>query len=251
MKCQKYIARCYRVYQHERNENASFLSIFNGGGRPKWRFSNFPRFWKNSSALGSFNCIFENNSLKALFGQNMKKVKILKLSPDFWYLQTLALNTCQGNKKQTHSCVYCNKEDHMCANCPQVVTIRNCQKILTEKQLCFNCTSNNHKADSCRSGSCHNCQRKHHISICDHSRPNSGQFMTAQNKGLEQVIYPVVVNGVKCCALLDTGVGSSYTSSAILDHLGIRPIWEEFNVLRWCLGPLARSLESMAWPLAV
>ena len=69
MKCQKYIARCYRVYQHERNENASFLSIFNGGGRPKWRFSNFPRFWKNSSALGSFNCIFENNSLKALFGQ--------------------------------------------------------------------------------------------------------------------------------------------------------------------------------------
>ena len=92
MICQKYIARCYRVYQHERNENASFLSIFNGGGRPKWRFSNFPRFWKNSSALGSFNCIFENNSLKASFGQNMKKLKILKLSPDSRYLQKLALN---------------------------------------------------------------------------------------------------------------------------------------------------------------
>ena len=91
MKCQKYIARCYRVYQHERNENASFLSIFNGGGRPKWRFSNFPRFWKNSSALGSFNCILENNSLKALFGLNMKKLKILRLSPDFRYLPNLAL----------------------------------------------------------------------------------------------------------------------------------------------------------------
>ena len=46
---------------------------------------------KNSSALGSFNCIFENNSLKALFGQNMKKLKILKLSPDSRYLQKLAL----------------------------------------------------------------------------------------------------------------------------------------------------------------
>ena len=91
MICQKYIARCYRVYQHERNESASFLSIFKGGRRPKWRFSNFPRFWKNSSALGSFNCIFENNSLKALFGQNMKEVKILKLSPDSRYLQKLAL----------------------------------------------------------------------------------------------------------------------------------------------------------------
>ena len=45
--------------------------------------------------------------------------------------------------------------------------------------------------------------------------------MTAQNKGLEQVIYPVAVNVLKCCALLDNGAGSSYTSSAILDHLGI------------------------------
>ena len=42
--------------------------------------------------MGSFNCIFENNSLKALFGQNIKKLKILKLSPDSRYLQKLALN---------------------------------------------------------------------------------------------------------------------------------------------------------------
>ena len=46
---------------------------------------------KSSSALGSFNCTFENNSIKALFGQNMKKLKILKLAPDFRYLQKLAL----------------------------------------------------------------------------------------------------------------------------------------------------------------
>ena len=105
MICQNYIARCYRVYQHERNENASFLSIFNCRGRPKWRFSNFPRFWKNSSALGSFNCIFESNSLKALFGQNIKKLKILKLSPDFRYLQKLALKmqkSMQKNVSTTH-----------------------------------------------------------------------------------------------------------------------------------------------------
>ena len=39
----------------------------------------------------SFNCIFENNSVKTLLGQNMKELKILKLSPDFRYLQKLAL----------------------------------------------------------------------------------------------------------------------------------------------------------------
>ena len=54
-------------------------------------FQTFLDFEKNSSALGSLNCIFENNSLKALFGQNMKKLKILKLSPDSRYLQKLAL----------------------------------------------------------------------------------------------------------------------------------------------------------------
>ena len=32
------------------------------------------------------------------------------------------------------------------------------------------------------------------------------------------------LNGFKCRALLDTGAGSSYVSSAITDHLGLRPI---------------------------
>jgi len=103
MICQQFIARCYRVYQHERNENASFLSIFNGVERPKWRFSNFPRFWKNSSALGSFSCIFEDNSLKALLGQNIKKLKILKLSQDYRYLQKLALKSPTNNYKISES----------------------------------------------------------------------------------------------------------------------------------------------------
>ena len=48
---------------------------------------------KKLERFGSFNCIFENNSLKALFGQNIKQLKILKLSPDSRYLQKLALNS--------------------------------------------------------------------------------------------------------------------------------------------------------------
>ena len=54
-------------------------------------------FFKLSSILkrikrvGIFNYVFENNSLKGLFGQNMSKLKILKLSRDFRYLQKLAL----------------------------------------------------------------------------------------------------------------------------------------------------------------
>ena len=69
--------------------------------------------------------------------------------------------------------------------------------------------------------------------------------MTVQNKGSEQVIYPVVVvdvNGVKCRALLDTGAGSSYASSAILDHLGIRPVREEFKRIEMMLGSTSKVI---------
>ena len=48
---------------------------------------------KKLKALGTFNCIFENKSLKGLFRQNMKKLKISQLAPGFQYLQTLALKT--------------------------------------------------------------------------------------------------------------------------------------------------------------
>ena len=41
----------------------------------------------------------ENNSVKALFGQNMKKLKILKLSPDFRFLQKLALKIYKKNSR--------------------------------------------------------------------------------------------------------------------------------------------------------
>ena len=47
--------------------------------------------------LGYFNCVFENNSLKGLFGQNMKKLKISKLSQDFRYLQEVALKLSVGS----------------------------------------------------------------------------------------------------------------------------------------------------------
>ena len=136
----------------------------------------------------------------------MKKAKILKLSPDFWYLQKLALNPCQGKK---------NRRIVACTAIKKIACVLIAPKLWPSEIAKRYWLKSNYvsiaqatiKADSCRSGGCHNCQRKRHISICDQSRPNSGRFMTAQNKGLEQVIYPVVVNVLKCCALLDNGGG--------------------------------------------
>ena len=41
--------------------------------------------------MGYFNNVFENNSLKGLFGENKEKLKALKLSRESRYLQKLAL----------------------------------------------------------------------------------------------------------------------------------------------------------------
>ena len=155
--------------------------------------------------------------------------------------------TQQESGRQMRGCVYCDKVDHISANCPKVVAVEDRRRILSRKQLCFNCTGDKHRAESCRSHACQKCQRRHHTSICDQAtQTTNGRFLTAQDKSSPgQVIYPVVlvdVNGFKCRALLDTGAGSSYASSAILDHLGLRPVRKEFKRIEMMLGSVNKVI---------
>ena len=50
------------------------------------------------------------------------------------------------------------------------------------------------------------------------------------------------LNRFKCRALLDTGAGSSYVSSAITDHLGLRPIREEYKRIEMMLGSVNKVI---------
>ena len=150
--------------------------------------------------------------------------------------------TQQESGRQMRGCIYCDKPDHISANCPKVVAVGDHRRILSQKQLCFNCTGGKHRAESQK------CQCRHHTSICDQAtQTTNGQFLTAQDKSSPgQVIYPVVlvdVNGFKCRALLDTGAGSSYASSAILDHLGLRPVRKEFKRIEMILGSVNKVIS--------
>ena len=94
------------------------------------------------------------------------------------------------------------------------------------------------RAESCKKPWLPQLSMQHHMSICDHA--TSRRFTTAQNKGTEQVVYPVVVvevNGIKCQALLDTGAGSSYASLAIRNKL----LFEEFK----CIEMMLRSAHKV------
>ena len=59
--------------------------------------------------------------------------------------------TQQEIGRQLRACVYCDKIDHISAKCSKVVGVGEQRRILSRKQLCFNCTGDRHRADSCRS----------------------------------------------------------------------------------------------------
>ena len=58
------------------------------------------------------------------------------------------------------------------------------------------------------------------------------------------VIYPVVVvkvNSITCRALLDTGAGSSYASSALLEKLNIQSVRKETNRIEMMMHSTVRE----------
>ena len=144
----------------------------------------------------------------------------------------------------TGGCVYCNSETHKSIDCDKVTTMDDRRKHLAKNRLCFNCTRGQHRAAECKSNStCRKCQRKHHTSICD-QRDN--HLMTASCDENRSVCYPVVVvevNGIRCRALLDTGAGSSYASSALINEMKIKPEKVERRRIEMMVGSVTKSIE--------
>ncbi len=70
--------------------------------------------------------------------------------------------------------------------------------------------------------------------------------MTASCDGNRSVCYPVVVvevNGIRCCALLDTGAGSSYSSSALINEIKIKPEKVERRRIEMMIGSVTKTIE--------
>ena len=125
------------------------------------------------------------------------------------------------------TCVYCNQEDHKGIVCEKFKDMKDRQKILSEKQLCFNCVKRGHRASECKSRKYCNCKRKHHTSICDKRTQNDQLMCSTTWSPIVFSVVIVLVNGVKCRALLDTGAGGSYVSSKLIENIDVRPIRRE------------------------
>ena len=60
------------------------------------------------------------------------------------------------------------------------------------------------------------------------------------------VVYPVVVveiEGVKCRALLDTGSGSSFASSTLLNTIGRKTVRQEFKSIEMMFQTTTRKID--------
>ena len=123
-----------------------------------------------------------------------------------------------------------------------MVDVASRKKELAAKKRCFNCTGLKHRALECHSlATCLKCKAKHHTSICDQVPQ---QVMLAT--GMGRVIYPVVVvmvDGVKCRALLDTGAGSSYISAGLVKLLGKKPNKTEYKRIEMMLCSTSQKIE--------
>ena len=117
------------------------------------------------------------------------------------------------NQSDGISCVYCESSTHKSSECSKVVDIEARKNIIATKRLCFNCTGEGHHASKCKSKrTCFKCNGRHHTSICYSNKAKSGtsvqSMMSIKETG---VIYPMVkvmVQGIACRALLDTGARS-------------------------------------------
>ena len=121
------------------------------------------------------------------------------------------------NEHKSRVCVSCDKEGHKSSEYKTIAKISDCRLVLSQKRLGSNCTGSKHRASECRSTkTCLTCKDKHHTSICE----NGSNMLLTTNTSL--VTYPVLVievEGVKCRALIDTGAGSSYASSKLINKI--------------------------------
>ena len=164
-----------------------------------------------------------------------------------------AYQTKDESAKVARVCVYCNGEGHRSAECAKFPSISQRRRILSDKKLCFNCTGTRHQAQDCRSkNACQRCGSRHHTSICDRL-PSNNQMMLVTGDQESSVIYPVVVvvvDGIKCRALLDTGAGSSYVSAALVKRLNKRPTHVEHKQIEMMLCSTIQKVQSYTVKIA-
>ena len=150
------------------------------------------------------------------------------------------------SESSSKTCAYCDSADHKSYECKVITGVEDRKKLLSEKRLCFNCTGSSHRAATCRQRGCFICKKRHHTSICDTLKEDAEAGVTMCSGEKSNVVYPIVVvrvNGVKTRALLDTGGGSSYASSTLLNLTKSKSVKKEKKTVEMMMATSTQKFE--------
>ena len=140
------------------------------------------------------------------------------------------------------ACLYCSNEDHKSSDCKIIAKAEVHKEILSEKKLCFNCIGVKHRVAECRSKrTCQTCKGKHHWSLC---RQLSTMMVATEGSVIYYVVV-VKVNNITCRALLDTGPGSSYASSALPEKLKKQMVRKETKRIKMMMYSTVRTVRKV------
>ena len=144
----------------------------------------------------------------------------------------------QGSQRYTNTnrCVYCGSTNHSSVNCTKVLAVAARRDFIRRKNLCYNCTGDNHLVSACRSRPCKHCGQRHHTSLCERrisTVPEQGSVTASTEKNMSastrststlHATVRAMVNGQEARIMIDTGAGSSYVCSDLITKLEISPI---------------------------
>ena len=204
------------------------------------------KYWGFKDLLRELQKWTQINPVEEIAVEKLKKDQTGKRNQQFKPPLPI-FNTHQSKPHSRNQCVYCKDDNHRAINCTKVTSVHERQKILSEKKLCFNCTSTRHHADECKSKlRCQICDRKHHTSICHKQENQANPLLVTTGIPTGNVTYPVVVvevEGIKCCTLSDMGAGSLYASAALLDRISSIGHKKEVQKIEMLLGASTREVE--------
>ena len=149
-------------------------------------------------------------------------------------------------------CPYCGNDTHKLLKCEQfhVLSVSDRNVFVKENRICMLCLNVGHFVRDCLSRyRCFNCQRRHSRSLCGHGNggntvgdnnhdnlqtihQNEQVALSVSTSGVFMPLVRVLVNGVLCVALLDSGSSRTFLTQDMADRLGLVGVDVSFNLSR-------------------
>ena len=149
-------------------------------------------------------------------------------------------------------CPYCGNDTHKLLKCEQfhVLSVSDRNAFVKENRICMLCLNVGHFVRDCLSRyRCFICQRRHSRSLCGHGNggdtvgdnnhdslqtihQNEQVALSVSTSGVFMPLVRVLVNGVLCVALLDSGSSQTFLTQDMADRLGLVCVDVSFNLSR-------------------